>query len=118
MVFVCNLRNIHSLANVVILFVIKKLANLVIISNQWLAFTRTSATRIKTRVSGLPMIKQERFVDWHVIRFCPKKLNFDTNYITIIYIPPRFSTLVSSLYTSLDEDTSLPSPKKRQISHV
>ena len=59
MVFVCNLRNIHSLANVVILFAIKKLANLVIISNQWLAFTRTSTTRIKKRVSGLPMIKHD-----------------------------------------------------------
>ena len=56
MVFVCNLRNIDSLANVVILFAIKN-ANLVIILNQLLALTRASATRIKPRVSGRPMTK-------------------------------------------------------------
>ena len=59
MVFVRNLRSIHSLANVVILFAIK-FANLVIILNQLLAFTRASATRIKTRDSGLPMVKHDK----------------------------------------------------------
>ena len=66
MVFVCNLQSIHSLANVVKLFAIKtcqpchiKLQPCYIklqpcyILNQLLAFTRASATRIKSRVSGL-----------------------------------------------------------------
>ena len=59
MVFVCNLQNIHSLANVVILFAIKTCQPCHYI-NQLLAFTRESAARIKTRVSGLPMITLDR----------------------------------------------------------
>ena len=56
MLYVCNLQNIHSLSNVVILFTIKTCQPCHYIKPMT-HVTRASATRIKTRVSGLPMVK-------------------------------------------------------------
>ena len=94
MLFVCNLRNIHSLANIVILFAIKTCQPCHSL-NQLLEFTRASATRIKTRVSGLPTEKMSRNLKSHK-RFSSLCLQLQHTDYHVLYATSKFEAGITT----------------------